>query len=174
MWPLVIRSLFLQATWLSNCTTRRFCNVCSTKNIQNNGRSRTAYFTTLMCWCSQCSNFCHSNHAWIFQHTFFKQFSPLFLRMNTATRVSFSRFPCNSGTIEWKQQQGCNIHDISVIQEQSVTVIHVIAKTRFQRCFHYWQTPWSHSINSEERNKQKKGWHIFCYWLGLDLMDMPH
>lgn len=139
MWALVIGSLFLQATWLSNCTTRKFCSVSSTKNIQNNGRIGTAYFIMIMCWCtllSQCRHFCHLNHVWIFQHTFLKQFGPLFLRMNTATRVSFSRFPCNSGTIEWKQQQGCNFLDISVIQEQSMTVRHVTVKTLFQRCFH--------------------------------------
>ena len=48
LWALVIKSFFLQATWLCNCTTRRFCNVCSTKNIQNYGRSRTACFTMIM------------------------------------------------------------------------------------------------------------------------------
>jgi hypothetical protein len=139
MWALVIGSLFVEATWLSNCTTRRFCNVCSTKNIQNNGRIRTAYFIMIMCWCtllSQCLNFCHLNRARIFQHTFFNQFGPLFLWMNTATRVSFSRFPCNSGTIAWKQQKGCNFQDISRSQGQSMTAIHVTVKTLFQRCFH--------------------------------------
>jgi hypothetical protein len=39
--------------------------------------------------------------------------------------------------------------DVTEIQEQSLTVLHAIPKSQFQRCFQQWQKHWFRCINSE-------------------------
>jgi hypothetical protein len=45
--------------------------------------------------------------------------------------------------------KGRRFQDVTEIQEQSLTVLHAIPKSQFQRCFQQWQTRWTRCINSE-------------------------
>jgi hypothetical protein len=45
--------------------------------------------------------------------------------------------------------KGRRFHDVTEIQEKSLTVLHAIPKCQFQRCFQQWQKRWSHCINWE-------------------------
>jgi hypothetical protein len=45
--------------------------------------------------------------------------------------------------------KGHRFQDVTEIQEQSLTVLHAIPKSQFQRCFQQWQKRWTRCINSE-------------------------
>jgi hypothetical protein len=45
--------------------------------------------------------------------------------------------------------KGRRFQDVTEIQEQSLTVLHTIPKSQFQRCFQQWQKRWTRFINSE-------------------------
>jgi hypothetical protein len=45
--------------------------------------------------------------------------------------------------------KGSRFQDITEIQEQSLTVLHVIPKCQFHWCFQQWQKRWTRCINSE-------------------------
>jgi phage terminase large subunit-like protein len=45
--------------------------------------------------------------------------------------------------------KGRRFQDVTEIQEQSLTVLHAIPKSQFQRCFQQWQKRWTRCINSE-------------------------
>jgi hypothetical protein len=47
-----------------------------------------------------------------------------------------------------KLKRGC-FQDANEIQEQSMTVLHAIPKSQFQRCFQQWHKRWTRCINSE-------------------------
>jgi hypothetical protein len=45
--------------------------------------------------------------------------------------------------------KGRRFQDVTEIQELSLTVLHAIPKSQFQRCFQQWQKRWIRCINSE-------------------------
>jgi transposase len=45
--------------------------------------------------------------------------------------------------------KGSRIQNVIEIQEQSLTFLHAIPKSQFQRCFQQWQKLWTRCINSE-------------------------
>jgi hypothetical protein len=45
--------------------------------------------------------------------------------------------------------KGRRFQNVTEIQEQSLTVLHAIPKSQFQRCFQQWQKRWSRFVNSE-------------------------
>jgi hypothetical protein len=45
--------------------------------------------------------------------------------------------------------KGRHFKDVTAIKEQSLTVLHMIPKSQFQRCFQQWQKRWTRCINPE-------------------------
>jgi hypothetical protein len=58
----------------------------------------------------------------------------------------FFLFPRMKSKLKWLRFQ-----DVNEIQEQSLTVLHAIPKSQFQRCFQQWQKHWIRCINPERK-----------------------
>jgi hypothetical protein len=43
--------------------------------------------------------------------------------------------------------KGRRFQDVTEIQEHSLTVLHAIPESQFQRCFQQWQKRWTRCIN---------------------------
>jgi hypothetical protein len=56
----------------------------------------------------------------------------------------FVLFPRTKSKLKWRRFQA-----VTEIQVQSLTVLHAIPKSHFQRCFQQWQKRWTRYINSE-------------------------
>jgi transposase len=62
----------------------------------------------------------------------------------------FSLFPRMKLKLKYRRFQ-----DVTEIPEQSLTFLHAIPKSQFQRCFQQWQKRWTRCINSEgDSNEQ--------------------